>query len=112
MRAALTELSGSDAPDAETWLEDENGYVLVVFGSGRVALLGPDSEEICHRKRVSHDQALELWQLLQEGRRDEIKQRLAASAFLKRNVIPGIVVLLLSLLYLMNAPHNSDDPIA
>lgn len=112
MRAALAELSVPDADHPETWLEDAKGWGLVVSKSGRVVFLGPDSAEVGQRRHVSRDEALKLWLLLQQGRRDEIQRRLAGSVSLRYNLFPAVSVLFLCLLYARCAPYNSNDPIA
>ena len=77
MRAALSELSAPDAKHPAALLEDEEGWGLVVFESGRVLFLTPDSKEVGRSEYVSRQNALALWLLLQQGQRDEIKQKLA-----------------------------------
>jgi hypothetical protein len=77
MRAALAELSTPDEEHPDTWLEDEEGWVVTVYESGLV-IFSHQSESICERRGVTRDEALELWLLLQQGRRDEIRQRLSA----------------------------------
>ena len=77
MRAALAELETPDEEHPDTWLEDEDGWVVIVYESGLLIFSGPEGE-VCRRSGVSRDQALELWLLLQQGRRDEIRQRLSA----------------------------------
>jgi hypothetical protein len=76
LRAALTELSASDPEHPDTWLSDEDGWTVVVYESGLVTL-SDNGTEICRRHGVSTDDALELWLLLQHGRRDEIKRRMS-----------------------------------
>jgi hypothetical protein len=112
MRAALAEPPPPGAEYPETWLEDGNGWSLVVFESGHMGLLGPDSKEVCVRRRVSREEALKLWCLMQEGRRDEIVRRLSAFGSLKRTMILAIAILSLSLLYCGLAAHDQNDPVA
>jgi hypothetical protein len=66
MRAALAELDTPDTEHPNTWLSDDEGWTVDVH----------EDEVICEREGVSRDQSLELWLLLQQGRRDEIRQRL------------------------------------
>ena len=77
MRAALAELDTADMENPSTWLADDDGWLVDVYESGLV-IFSHDSEEICRRRRVSRGEALELWLLLQQARRDEIRQRLSA----------------------------------
>jgi len=77
MRAALAEL---DTPDLErpcTWLVDDDGWAVSVYEGGMVAF-SHQFEDICERRVVTRDEALELWLLLRQGRRDEIQRRLCA----------------------------------
>jgi hypothetical protein len=76
MRAALAELDTPDGEHPSTWLTDEDGWTVDVYESGLV-IFSNEFKEICQRKGVSRDEALELWILLQKGKRDEIRQRLS-----------------------------------
>ena len=76
MRAALAELDTSDIEHPNTWLSDDDGWTVDVYESGLV-IFSHESEDICERRDVTRDEALELWLLLQQGRREEIKQRLS-----------------------------------
>jgi hypothetical protein len=78
MRAALAELNTSDQEHPNTWLSDNDGWTVDVYESGLV-IFSHQSENICQRRGVSRDEALELWLLLQRGKHDEIRQRLSAS---------------------------------
>jgi hypothetical protein len=77
MRAALVELDAADMEHPSTWLSDEDGWTVDVYES-RLVIFSHQSEEICRRAGVSRGEALELWLLLQQARRDEIQQRLSA----------------------------------
>jgi hypothetical protein len=77
LRAALAELSISDGEHPSTWLSDDDGWTVDVYESGLV-IFTHKFTDICERRDVSRDDALELWLLLQQGRRDEIRQRLSA----------------------------------
>ena len=75
MRAALAELDKPDIEHPSAWLTDDDGWTVDVYESGLV-IFSHESEEICQRKGVSRDEAFELWLLLQQGKHDEIRQRL------------------------------------
>src|SRR5437870_2242685 len=77
LRTALEELSTPDMEHPSTWLVDDDGWTVDVYESGLV-IFSDKEAEICRRHCVSRDEALALWLLLQEGRRDDIKQRLSA----------------------------------
>ena len=77
LRAALAELVTSDMEHPSTWLSDDDGWTVDVYESGLV-IFSHQSEDICQRGGVSRDEALELWLLLQQGKRDEIRHRLSA----------------------------------
>jgi hypothetical protein len=77
MRAALAELDTPDMEHPSTWLVDDDEWIVDVYESGLV-IFSHASEEICQRRGVSRDEALELWLLLQKGKHDEIRQRLSA----------------------------------
>ena len=77
MRAALAELDKPDMEHPSTWLSDDDGWTVDVYESGLV-IFSHQSEDVCERRGVSRDEALKLWLLLQQGRRDEIRQRLSA----------------------------------
>jgi hypothetical protein len=76
MRAALAELDVPDLEHPDTWLSDDEGWTVIVYESGLV-IFSHKFEDICEREGVSRDEALELWLLLQEGKRDEIRRRLS-----------------------------------
>lgn len=78
MREALAELDTPDEEHPSTWLSDDDGWTVSVYGSGLV-IFSHQFEDICERSGVSRDEALELWLLLRQGKRDEIRQRLSAS---------------------------------
>jgi len=77
MRAALAELDTPDEEHPSTWLSDDNGWTVDVYESGLV-IFPHQYQDICQRRGVSRDEALELWLLLQRGKHDEIKHRLSA----------------------------------
>jgi hypothetical protein len=58
-----------------TWLSDDDGWTVDVYESGLV-IFSHEFEDICERRGVARDEALELWILLQQGKREEIRQRL------------------------------------
>lgn len=76
MRAALAELDTPDIEHPNTWLSDDDGWTVDVYESG-LAILSHEDEVICERRNVARDEALKLWLLLQQGRREEIRQRLS-----------------------------------
>ena len=76
MRAALAELDVPDPEHPDTWLSDDDGWIVAVYESGLV-IFSHESEDICERQDVTREEALELWLLLQQGRRDEIRKRLS-----------------------------------
>lgn len=88
MRAALAELSTPDPEHPDTWLVDDDGWTVTVYETVLVILSDKD-REICRRKGVSRHEALELWLLLQQGRRDEIRQRLFAESSRREDCPPG-----------------------
>jgi hypothetical protein len=77
LRAALAELSVPDEEHPSTWLTDDDCWTVDVYESGLV-LFAHKHENICERRGVSRDEALELWLFLQQGRHDEIRNRLSA----------------------------------
>ena len=77
LRAALAELDTPDMEHPRTWLSDDDGWTVDVYESGLV-IFTHKFDDICERRGVSRDEALELWLLLQQGKRDEIRQRLSA----------------------------------
>jgi hypothetical protein len=76
LRAALAELDTTDLEHPSTWLSDDDGWTVDVYESGLV-IFSHRFEDICQRKDVTREEALELWLLLQQERRDEIRQRLS-----------------------------------
>lgn len=77
MDAALAELDKPDEEHPSTWLSDDDGWTVDVYESGLV-IFAHQFEDICERRGVTRDEALGLWLLLQNGKRDEIKHRLSA----------------------------------
>ena len=77
MRAALAELDTPDEEHRSTWLTDDDGWSVDVYDTGLV-IFDHKFEDICQRRDVSRDEALELWLLLQRGKHDEIRHRLSA----------------------------------
>ena len=61
-------------------IQASRGLVADLGSAGEMdfVICYPDGTEICRREGVSRDEALELWLLLQEGKYDEIRQRLVA----------------------------------
>ena len=76
MRAALAELDVPDSEHPSCWLSDEAEWTVDVYES-RLVIFSHEGEGICERRDVERNEALELWLLLQQGRRDEIRQRLS-----------------------------------
>jgi hypothetical protein len=76
MREALAELDTPDMEHPDTWLADEEGWTVSVHESGLV-IFNHKFERVCQRAEVSREDALRLWMLLQQGRRDEIKNSLS-----------------------------------
>lgn len=77
MRAALAELDTQDMEHPSTWLSDDDGWTVDVYETGLV-MFGHQHEDICECRGVTRDEALQLWLLLQQAKRDEIRQRLSA----------------------------------
>lgn len=77
MQAALAELATPDPEHPDTWLTDDDGFTVIVYESGLVIFSDAD-RELCRRQGITREEALELWLLLQQGRRDTILQRLSA----------------------------------
>jgi len=72
---ALEELLVDDPEHPDCWLENENGWVISVFSSGLVLLEGPRCEDgVCHIPAIPRKEILRLWQLLREGKLDEIRR--------------------------------------
>ena len=78
LRAALAELAVSDEEHPDTWLSDQKGWCVIVNESGQVMLTDDSGNCIIRRIGVSNEQALELWQLLQRGKVEEIQRWLSA----------------------------------
>ena len=76
MWAALAELDTPDAEHPSTWLSDDEGWTVDVYE--RPGDVRNQVGNICERRGVTRDEAIELWLLLQQGKRDEIKRRLSA----------------------------------
>lgn len=62
MRSALAELDSPDMEHPSTWLSDDAGWTVDVYESGLV-IFSYQSADICERRGVSRDEALELWLL-------------------------------------------------
>jgi hypothetical protein len=77
LRAALSELDTPDSEHPNTWLVDDEGWIVDVYESGLV-LLGHKFKKIAQRSDVSREEALQLWILLQQGKYEEIRERLSA----------------------------------
>jgi len=76
LRAALAELDTPDREHPSTWLSDDDGWTVDVYESGLV-IFTHKFEDISQRRGVTRDEALQLWLLLQQGKRDEIRHRLS-----------------------------------
>jgi hypothetical protein len=74
--AALAELSTPDAEHPNTWLFDDEEWIIDVYESGLVRF-DHEGVRICERLGVPREEALELWLLLQQEKRSEIVQRLS-----------------------------------
>ena len=77
MRAALAELDTPEMEHPNTWLSDDDGWTVDVYEGGLV-IFSHEGEDICERRGVTREESLDLWLLLQQGRRDEIRHRLSA----------------------------------
>jgi hypothetical protein len=86
MRAALAELEVPDEEHPSTWLGDDEDWTVDVYESGLVifhcvaelpTLIEPPVPD-CRRRNVTRDEALQLWLLLQQGQRAEIRNWLTA----------------------------------
>jgi hypothetical protein len=77
LRAALAELDTPDNEHPNTWLSDEDEWAVDVYESGLV-IFSHQFEDICKRQNISRDEALALWLLLQQGKREEIRQKLSS----------------------------------
>jgi hypothetical protein len=77
MRAALAELDTPDLEHPNTWLSDDDGWIVDVYETGLV-MFAHQFEDICERQGVTREESLQLWLLLQQGKRDEIRKRLSA----------------------------------
>lgn len=77
MLAALAELDTPDQEHPNTFLTDDDGWMVDVYETGLV-IFSHQYEDICERENVTRDEALELWLLLQQGKHDDIKQKLEA----------------------------------
>jgi hypothetical protein len=77
MMAALAELDTPDPEHPNTWLSDDDGWTVDVYETGLV-IFSHQFEDICERKNVTREDALELWLLLQQAKHDDIKKILEA----------------------------------
>lgn len=77
MLAALAELDTPDPEHPSTWLTDDDGWTVDVYETGLV-IFSHQFDDICERKNVTRDEALELWILLQQGKHEDIKNKLEA----------------------------------
>ena len=77
MQSALAELDTPDREHPSAWLVDDDGWTVDVYESGLV-IFSHQHERICERRGVTREEALQLWLLLQQAKREEIRQRLSA----------------------------------
>ena len=77
LREALAELATPDLEHPSALLSDDDNYTVAVYETGLVTY-SREFTDICERRGVSFPEALELWLLLQQGRRTEIQQLLSA----------------------------------
>ena len=75
MRGALDELAESDPEHPNTWMGDDDGWLVVAHEDGSVRLESGD-HLLCRREGVTREAMLEMWLLLQQGQRDAIMERL------------------------------------
>lgn len=76
LRDALSELNTSDPEHPDCWLADESGWSISVFENGLIVLENVETGEgPWHLNDPSKNPALELWQLLQSGDLESIKDR-------------------------------------
>lgn len=76
LRAALIELDAPDEEHPNAWLTDQDGWTVDVYESGLVIFSDADYKASVERKGVTREDAYELWLLLQQGNREEIRKRL------------------------------------
>ena len=77
MRTALLELSVPDEEHPDTWLSDADGWTVIADETGLVTLTAAE-KVMSRRSDVSQEDVLVLWQLLQQGKRNEILAWLSA----------------------------------
>ena len=76
LEAALAELDVDDPEHPDCWLADEHDWTISAFGNGRVILENPETNEgPWHMRDVPRAQIIELWNLLQRGSIDDLKQQ-------------------------------------
>ena len=75
LQAALKELDTVDEEHPSAWLSDRDGWTVDVYEGGLV-IVSEEGATLCERRGVTREQALELWLLLQQGKRDEIVRRM------------------------------------
>ena len=65
-----------DQEHPDCWLSDEDGWALSAHQSGNVVLENAETGEgPWHMKKVNQDKIIELWQLLQAGGLDAIREQ-------------------------------------
>lgn len=75
LQDALRELDSTDPEHPSAWLTDYQAYTVIVYDTGLVQFLH-ECTDLAEKEHVLREHALELWLLLQQGRRDEILRRL------------------------------------
>jgi hypothetical protein len=76
MTAALEDLATPDSEHPDTWLTDDDGWTVSAFEGGTVYLLDPDGTPVFECRYPSQHFVLELWLLLQAGKRAAITERI------------------------------------
>ena len=76
LRQALSDLATDDAEHPDCWLSDDEGWSIAAHQGGSVVLENiATSEGPWHLPKLSSDEVLGLWQLLQNGQIERIRQR-------------------------------------
>jgi hypothetical protein len=75
LKAALVELEVADQEHPDCWLSNEDEWTISGSETGLVVLENAEANEgPWHKHYTSHDEVLELWQLLRDGKLDDLKQ--------------------------------------